>query len=114
MKTSFYVELHTGADYSPDEYTRAAGQMANLLAEVFVKEHFQGGLTKGEVAEVQVECEVSMETDDQGMELVGKAVLDIEGPKPVKLDKPSLSSYVKKAASNSWGSVKVLKKQVMD
>ena len=35
MKSSFFVTLHTGQNYPPDEYTAAAGSLVTMFNEVF-------------------------------------------------------------------------------
>lgn len=117
MKSSYYVAVHTGKNYDHEDYTRAAGTLANMLTEVLSKDNYEKQLLKGEAEEVRNELEVGLlsHNDGQGWELVAECVIDCIGPGKVSLDKPALSKLLKGSPLNEWGDrLKILKKAVVE
>jgi hypothetical protein len=123
MKTSFYVGVHTGQNYNPAEYTEKAGVLLNLAMDVLNSEEHMTTIVKGTLEKSHTEAEVCLEQydkeyekeqyDESGWELVLKAVIDLEGPNKLQLDKGKLSNLLRTHEGNEWGqSLKIEKKAV--
>jgi hypothetical protein len=107
--TTFLIEAKTGQDYTLDDYTVAAGEMANLLTGVAqtVSEWWN---------EVRAECEVCMDDTLTERELVGRIAVHItrrEGEARAKLEKPRIAGVIKaQPAALLWPKMKICKKAV--
>lgn len=110
IKSSFYVHVHTGQNYTPDEYNAAAGTLLQMFQET-VSENCTEVL-KGEVTGMSTDVEVCLAPTDDSWELVLKAVVDLEGDK-AQIDKTKLSSLLRAHKLNEWGKqLKVEKRAV--
>ena len=89
--TSFYITANTGVDYEVSTYTKAAGDLANVMAQAFTRDSLTQLL--GEHTSADVDIEVSLENEPR--ELVVKAVVDVLAEERVKLDKTKLSKCIK-------------------
>ena len=121
MKASYYIGVHTGQNYSPQDYTEKAGILLSIVLDVLTSEERIKAIVRNSAETVHIETEVSLEQYDAGewqpgeggWELVLKAVIDLEGPGKLQLDKSKLSSMLRSHQSNEWGqSLKVEKKAV--
>lgn len=113
MKSSYYLAVHTGREYNPEDYTRAAGVLANMLTEVLSKANFEAGLCKGEEVEsIRNDVEICMQGEER-MELVGECLVECTAKGKVDVHKPTLSKLIRSSPLNEWGEgVKVVKKAV--
>jgi len=121
MKTSYYIGVHTGQNYSPQDYTEKAGNLLHIVLDVLTSEERMAAIVRGTAESVHTEAEVSLEQyeagnwqpGEGGWELVLKAVIDLEGPGKLQLDKGKLSSMLRSHEANEWGqSLKIEKKAV--
>jgi|Transcript_27528 hypothetical protein len=121
MKASYYVGVHTGQNFSPQDYTEKAGILLNIVLDVLNSEEHIAAIVRGTAATVHTELEVSLEQYDAsdwqpgegGWELVLKAVIDLEGTGRLQLDKGKLSNMLRSHEANEWGqSLKIEKKAV--
>ena len=120
MKTAFYVGVHTGQNYSPQEYAEKAETLLNLFTDSLNNEEHVNAIVKGIVERSHTEVEVCLESYDagdwqptSGWELVLKAVIDLEGSGKMQLDKGKLSALLRSHEANEWGqSLKIEKKAV--
>ena len=110
MVSTYFIEVHTGTDYGPEEYDEAAGRLAGVLVSVLAdKDHIDALTYKAPRDSCISSIEISMEGEER--ELVAKAVVDITSEKAVKFDK-SLLSRLLKERTDEW-KLKVTKKAVL-
>lgn len=89
-----------------EEYTTAAGEMANLLTGV-------AQVATEWYPEVSAECEVCMEDTLDERELVGRIAFHITGEARAKMEKPRIAAAIKaQPASALWPKMKICKKAV--
>jgi len=118
--TSYWLAIHTGEDYGPDEYDAAAGSMVNMLTTLMADSESIKAFTRDAVLESAVaDIEVSLDPEEalipgSGRELVGKVVLDLKAADVVPLDKGAFSKLVKCAAAPQWPKMRIVKKRVPD
>lgn len=121
MRTSYYVGVHTGQNYSPKDYYEKAGILLNMGLDVLNSEERMAAIVRGTAETVHTEAEVCLEQYDAddwrpgegGWELVLKAVIDLEGSTKLQLDKGKMSTMLRAHESNEWGpSLKIEKKAV--
>ena len=109
--SSFYVAVHTGQDYSLEDYDAAAGRLVVLLTAIFSNRTTLLSLTHNSpLDQATSEIEVGLEGVNGSRELVGKVVVDMMGAQRVKFDKAKLSKQLK--VNDEWPNMKVLKQQV--
>ena len=111
MLNSYFVELHTGASYSPDDYDAAAGRLMQLCVSILSNPDTVTMLTHDAAREsCHSEIEVSLEPSNG---LVCKAVVDIVAASPVKFDKSKLTKMIKlRPEYAEWPGMKVYKKMI--
>ena len=115
MLSSYFLELHTGNDYTSDNYDVAAGRMVHMCVSLLSNPQSIDALTHDAARDsCHSEVEVGLEpTASGGRELVAKAVVDIVGPMHVKFDKSKLTKLLKARPEYvEWKSIKVYKKMV--
>ena len=107
---SFYLALHTGIDYTPEDYHEAAGTLLNLLSSILSDREAIKVLTHNSVlTHTKSDIEVSLEEG----ELVAKAVVDMQGDPKVKLDKAKFTKMAKgHRDADRWPAMKIVKKAV--
>jgi len=111
--SSYFVAVHTGVDYTLDEYDTAAGKLVALLTHILSSRETVSSLIGVDPESVTSEIEVSLEPSKDGRELVGKAVIDVMCSMKVKFDKPQFSKLVKAMPdAQLWPAMKIAKKQV--
>lgn len=95
MRSSYYVAVRTAEFPTPADYPALAGQLVNMYSSVFTDLDSIRLLTKGaECRMFKTEVEISMEDDG----LTAVAVVDMEGPSRIGLDKTKLSRLLKAKA----------------
>lgn len=105
VRSSFYVAVRTSEFPSPADYPSLAGQLVNMYCAVFTDPEAIAMLTKqAQFTSFKTEVEVSMEDDG----LTAAAVIDMEGPTRIGLDKTKLSRLLK--AKSPFEKVKVEKR----
>ena len=97
----YYVAFHTGVPCTPDEYTGASGELANVVSETLGEANMR---TYSDYESASVAIEVQMENG----ELVAKALIDLIGKDKPKLDKPKLPK-IAKALGTRWPAMRVFK-----
>jgi len=118
MKSTFFISVHSGRDYNPEDYARTADVLANLMKEALSSENFEAGLakSKGSITEVQNEIEISLQpTQEGGRELVAECVVDITTDDyRANLEKPFLTKLIKNSKLNEWGDRMRITKKAAD
>ena len=109
---SYYLVVHTGANYATEEYAAKAGTLLNIAQDVFNTEASMEALVRGAVESVHSEIEICMEDETDEPELVLKAVIDLEGSGKLEILKTKLSAVLRGHALNEWGNMKIEKKAV--
>jgi hypothetical protein len=110
MKTTYYVALHTGEIPTFENYHAAAGVVLAALEKVLQCNESIASYTKGaDITAFSSEVEIGL--DDKGG-VVGSAVVDIEGPKHVALDKGKIAVLLK--AQGDWAKPKVEKRTLLE
>tara|TARA_Y100000768_G_scaffold383479_1_gene365711 strand:+ start:314 stop:661 length:348 start_codon:yes stop_codon:yes gene_type:complete len=110
--TSYYIALHTGTDYSVDEYHAAAGRLMQLLVSLMSDKETLHSLTTPVPTHTKCEIEVLLEPTASGRELVCRAVLDLHCEK-AKFDKARFSKLVRAHESAlEWPDLKIAKRTV--
>ena len=109
MKSTFFIALHTNVLCGgPEEYMRESAKMASVMHAVFGDEAKVQMITKNAPL-TACHCEAEVSHGEMGM--VGKALLDMEAPAKVVLDKPKLSAIVKGLVVD-WPDLKIEKRTV--
>ena len=115
MLSSYFLELHTGTDYTVDDYDAAAGRLTQMCVSILCNSESIQSLTHDADREsCHSEIEVGLETmPDGGRELVAKTVVDIVAPTSVKFDKSKLTKLLKaRPEFDEWKAMKIYKKMV--
>ena len=114
--SSYFIAVHTGADYTSDTYDAAAGHLANLLTTLLGDRAVIDQLTHNATLDsCTSEVEIMLEASEDGRELVGQAVVDILSSQKLKMDKAKLSKLVKAHANAAmWPKMRVEKRLVPD
>tara|TARA_Y100001963_G_C6644566_1_gene382661 strand:+ start:462 stop:815 length:354 start_codon:yes stop_codon:yes gene_type:complete len=114
MLSSYFVELRTGTDYTPEDYDAAAGRLVEVFVSLLADPANIDSLTHDTPrTSCTSEVEVSLEVNGEARELVAKAVVDIMADEAVKFDKARFTKLLKaRPEADEWKKMKVNKRQV--
>lgn len=114
MLSSYFIEIRTNTDYTLADYDAAAGRLVSMLVALLADSSTITSVTHDAPREsCHSELEVTLESNDDGRELVGKAVIDIIANEPVKFDKSRWTKLVKASPeAEEWKKMKINKRQV--
>ncbi len=114
MLSSYFVEVHTGNDYTPETYDAAAGRLVHMCVGLLSNTDHITQLTHDAVREsCHSELEAGLDITPTGRQLVAKVVVDIVGPQPIKFDKSKFTKLLKaRPEADEWKAMKVFKRMV--
>ena len=116
MLNSYFVELHTGTNYTPDTYDGAAGRLVHMLVALLSNPEHVVALTHDANREsCHSEIEVGLEPNPTTgtRQLVAKTVVDIVADGPVKFDKSKFTKLIKaRPEADEWKGMKIFKRMV--
>ena len=112
MISSYFLEMHTGVDYTVDEYDAAAGRLANMIVALLSDRSKTDAIThESAVESFHSEIEVMLEEG----ELLARVVVDITAETPVKFDKGKWTKFLKSRPEfDEWKKMKIHKRLVSD
>ena len=110
MITSYFIEVHTGTFYGPEDYDAAAGRLSNMLVTVLSDPAAVSTLTTDVPRDgCHSEIEVGLEED----QLIAKTVVDLTGPGSIPFAKAKFTAMLKaRPEADEWKHMKVTKRQV--
>lgn len=91
--SSYYVQVATGSDYGPDEYTEAANKLLTACKSVLCSQSELRPMIDGPIDSCNVSIEISCQGEPR--ELQAACVLDMTSSQKLKLDKGRLTKALK-------------------
>ena len=114
VRSSFFLAMNTGTDCPLADYDADAGELMAIAVSILSnRESMESILTPNTFTTLKSEVEVALIPGGDTRELVCRALVDVDAPKSVKLDKGKLSRLWKgRELAQKWPEMKVSKRVV--